>query len=220
MKRIHATPDFSTFFERIKQATPIQNQSQLAQELGLGRAAISLAKHKNVIPSKWIFSLSRKYDLNVDWLATGSGAVTPPDDASQTSAGIKHILPRLNSNGSPVVKAEARMEDTLPAPWLATEVTSSHLALMTMPGNCMEPEIKPGDRLLIDLEENQSYSDCIYAIGIDEHILVRRIEKMPGQIVLRCDNPHAKDVVLKQEDDPSLIILGRIIWVGRHYPPL
>jgi len=211
-------PDFSTFFERVKQATPIQNQSQLAQVLELGRAAISLAKHKNVVPSKWILALSRKYGVNADWLATGSGSMTTTDDTSHLqSSGIVHILPRLTSDGAPVLKPESQIRDSFPDIWLDPHSKSSHLAMMTMVGTCMEPEIKAGDRLLIDLDARESYSDCIYAVGIDQHILIRRMEKMPGQVVLRCDNPHAADMVLSENDEASVSIVGRIIWVGRHY---
>ncbi len=211
-------PDFSTFFERVKKATPIQNQSQLAQELELGRAAISLAKHKNVVPSKWIFTLSRKYGVNADWLATGSGPMTTSDDTLHLqSSGIVHILPRLTSDGAPVLKPESQIKDSFPDMWLDTHSTSSRLALMTMAGNCMEPEIKPGDRVLIDLDARESYSDCIYAVGIDQHILIRRIERMPGQLVLRCDNPHSADMVLSENEEAAVSIVGRIIWVGRHY---
>src|SRR6056297_1791083 len=64
---------FQEFFDRLRQYTPIQNQSQLAQALDVGRAAITLAKGKDIVPSKWILDLAQKYSLNSDWLASGQG---------------------------------------------------------------------------------------------------------------------------------------------------
>jgi phage repressor protein C with HTH and peptisase S24 domain len=213
-------PDFATFFERIKQVTPIQNQSQLAQELGLGRAAVSLVKHKDVIPSKWIFALARAYDLNADWLATGTGTPTAVENAPAKTqpARLVHILPRLNHDRSPEVRSHSDLPDSAFDFWLEPDRLSSRLAVMTMVGSSMEPEIKPGDHLLIDLDDLETYSDGTYAVGIERHILVRRVEKMPGQLVLRCHNPNAPDMFLSEDDQKAVSIVGRIIWVGRRLP--
>jgi phage repressor protein C with HTH and peptisase S24 domain len=213
-------PDFATFFKRVKQVTPIQNQSQLAQELGLGRAAVSLVKHKDVIPSKWIFALARTYDLNADWLATGAGTPTASEHESGETqpARVVNILPRLNKDRSPVVRSHSDLPESAFDFWLEPDRLSSRLAVMTMVGTSMEPEIKPGDRLLIDLNDLETYSDCTYAVGIDSHILVRRVEKMPGQLVLRCHNSNAPDMFLSEDDQKAVSIVGRIIWVGRRLP--
>ena len=55
---------FKEFFNRVVKFTPIENQSQLAKELGVGRAAVSIAKQKNAVPYKWILELSEKYKIN------------------------------------------------------------------------------------------------------------------------------------------------------------
>ncbi|MFW6143264.1 MAG: helix-turn-helix domain-containing protein, partial [Desulfovermiculus sp.] len=78
-------PSFESFFSRMCQATDIQNQSHLAQALGVGRAAISLAKQKNAVPWKWVFTLAEAYNLNSTWRATGNGTPTIDADLAQTS---------------------------------------------------------------------------------------------------------------------------------------
>ncbi len=80
---------FESFFSRLCSETEIKNQSQLARELDVGRAAVSLSKRKDSVPARWILDLSAKYGLNPLWLEQGKGFPRPEgtggdeDDAYQ-----------------------------------------------------------------------------------------------------------------------------------------
>lgn len=64
---------FESFFKRLCAETEIKNQSQLARELDVGRAAVSLAKRKDSVPARWILDLSNRFGLNSLWLEKGKG---------------------------------------------------------------------------------------------------------------------------------------------------
>ena len=68
---------FEAFFKRLCSETEIKNQSQLARELDVGRAAVSLAKRKDSVPARWILDLSARFGLNPLWLEQGKGFPRP-----------------------------------------------------------------------------------------------------------------------------------------------
>ena len=75
---------FTLFFERLKRATGISTQMDLAKALELNRSAITQAKLRDAVPAKWILMLARKYTISADWLEFGTGA---PRAAEFTSSG-------------------------------------------------------------------------------------------------------------------------------------
>jgi len=81
----------------------------------------------------------------------------------------------------------------------------------------MEPEIKNGDLLLIDQDSKDIYPGKIYLIAMAEVAVVRRIDVLPGRLILHCDNPQYPDHSLDQEDIERIRILGRVIWSGREH---
>ena len=52
------------------------------------------------------------------------------------------------------------------------------------------------------------------AVGIDDTIMVKRLEKRPGKLVLVSDN-RAYETVLIDSDAANVRILGRVIWLQR-----
>ena len=53
----------------------------------------------------------------------------------------------------------------------------------------------------------------IYAVEIDDTIMVKRIEKHPGKIVLRSDNKDYEPVYLNRNDMDSFRIIGKVVWI-------
>ena len=55
----------------------------------------------------------------------------------------------------------------------------------------------------------------ISAVGIDDTIMVKRIEKHPGKLVLRSDNKDYEPIYLSGDDMDSFRIIGKIVWISR-----
>ncbi len=209
---------FQEFFERLQQHTPIQNQSQLAQALQVGRAAITLAKRKDIVPSKWILTLAQKYSLNSDWLASGQGTshhvIDPPKNVQLVYIPI--VTPQVNKEGqfvlSPSLELAPFQFDQI---WLSRISDPQSVVCMKMIGNSMEPEIKNGDYLLIDQSITNIYAGDIYAVGIEETVIIRRVEKLPNKLLLHCDNSNYSTFTISGQERLKIQILGRVSWVGR-----
>lgn len=92
------------------------------------------------------------------------------------------------------------------------------MVLFDVSGDSMEPEIHHGDTVLVDQSQTDIIPGNIYGIGIDEEIVVKRVEKAPSKIVLISENrrkyPPLEVVV---NDHSNVRIIGRVIWLGRKF---
>lgn len=199
--------------------TDIENQSHLAQALGVGRAAISLAKQKDTVPWKWVFTLAQAYNLNSTWLATGSG--TPALELKtqdQLWTGIPHIQPARGQESS-------RLEVVKEAPRIAfpdqgpVQTQSQDLVSLEMIGPCMEPEIKDMDLVLLDQNCRHIHPGLIYALDLSGHLLIRRVDVQFRSMILICDNQAFPPASLSPEEMDSLQVLGQVVGLVRRFKP-
>ena len=91
------------------------------------------------------------------------------------------------------------------------------MVLMEVFGNSMEPEIKEGDVVLIDQSRRDILAGGIYAVGVEDTVMVKRVEKMPGALVLRSDNTDYAPITLSGGELDTVRVIGKILWVSREY---
>jgi len=75
-------------------------------------------------------------------------------------------------------------------------------------GDCMSPEIKEGDLLLICPEEKVESGDIVAIKNNKDEKEVRRVTFQPDQIILTAENPIYPVRVWRKEDEPKII--GRV----------
>ncbi|MEM7071802.1 MAG: S24 family peptidase, partial [Pseudomonadota bacterium] len=93
---------------------------------------------------------------------------------------------------------------------------SNELAILFAGGDSMEPTIKDGALLIVDMSANalNLRSDGIYVIWHDETLKVKRLQFATGYIKAKSDNPLYDDVTIK--NDHHFAIQGRVIWYGQN----
>jgi len=101
------------------------------------------------------------------------------------------------------------------ADWLNRKGSASHMILIDIYGNSMEPELKHGDTVMVDTSKRDILAGSISAVGIDDTIMVKRIEKHPGKLVLRSDNKDYEPIFLSGDEMDSFRIIGKIVWISR-----
>ena len=89
------------------------------------------------------------------------------------------------------------------------------MILIDIYGNSMEPELKNGDTVMIDTSLKDILAGSITAVGIDDTIMVKRIEKHPGKLVLRSDNKDYEPIYLGLDEMDSFRIIGKVVWISR-----
>jgi phage repressor protein C with HTH and peptisase S24 domain len=209
---------FESFLQRVFQATGVTSQTELASVLKINRSAITQARKKNSIPDKWILQLYKTYGLNPDWVETGTGQTFIKKSASSDSIfkNIPKVRARLSAGGGSFeVGSEIEGYYAFRKDWLTTKGNRNKMVLMDIFGNSMEPEMKDGDTILIDESQKDILAGAIYAVGIDDTIMVKRVEKHPNKLVLLSDNKDYSPIYLKGNELNSVRIIGKVIWICR-----
>jgi len=211
-----AQPDFDAFLERIYETTGVASQTELAAILNINRSAISQARKKGSIPAAWILQLYRHYGLNPDWVETGDGPEYCRQPDSDPFASVPKVKARLSAGGGSFeVGSEIEGYYAFRRDWLTTKGAPDRMVMMDIFGNSMEPEMKDGDTILIDESQKDVLAGAIYAIGVDDTIMVKRLEKHPNKLVLLSDNTDYAPIFLGKEEIGSVRVIGKVIWICR-----
>ena len=209
---------FDSFLKRVFDTIGINSQAELAEALDINRSAITQARKKGAIPSKWLLRLFRRYGLNPDWLETGNGPVfiNAGADGTPDFFQIPKVEARLCAgDGSFEVGGDILGFYAFQKSWLRAKGNPGEMVLMDIFGNSMSPEMKDGDTVLIDQDQVNILSGAVYAVGVDDTIMVKRLEKHPNTLVLMSDNKDYAPIYLKGGDAGSLRIIGKVIWICR-----
>ncbi|MFA5905933.1 MAG: S24 family peptidase [Desulfobacula sp.] len=208
------------FLKRVLEATGVDSQSELAKELDINRSGITHARNNNKIPDKWIVKLYRKYGLNPKWVETGDGNifVHSTSDREPAFKNIPKVAARLSA-GTGSFECEDTVTDYLSFQtiWLSRKGSAENMVAMEVFGQSMEPVIKEGDTVLIDQSQKNIIAGAIYAVGVEDTILIKRLEKHPNKLVLCSDNKDYEPIFLEKEDTDKVRIIGKVIWSCREY---
>lgn len=144
-----------------------------------------------------------------------TGENLPPDGVQPIF--IPKVQARLSAgSGSLEVDADVDGFFAFRSSWIRKKGCPSKMVLMTVSGDSMSPTIENGDMVLINQGLKDVIAGGIYAVGVDDSILVKRLDKKPGKIVLISDNREAyapMELSLTDETvQDSLRIIGRVLW--------
>ncbi|HML54626.1 MAG TPA: helix-turn-helix transcriptional regulator [Solidesulfovibrio magneticus] len=224
-----ASGGFEGFFERAAKAAGLASQADLAALLGVHRSAVTQAKRKDAVPKAWVLTVSRRTGADPDWLeygrrrsgaGRGDGRGSAADNGAAGTAEIFAAVPKVRarlSAGGGSFETGGEVERVYPfrQDWLRAKGQPSRMVLMDVVGNSMEPEIRHGDMVLIDQGQTAVVAHGVYAVGLEDTVLVKRVEKRPGQLVLLSDNRDYAPIVLAGDELDALRVIGRVLWVGR-----
>ena len=205
--------NFEGFMRRVEKGARIRSQNQLAGALGIHRSAVTQAKRKGAVPRQWVYRVAEAFDLDAHWLMTGrkDRGEAMEDDLLW----VPWVEARLSAGGGSF-ETGGKVRDGVPFSRALVQAMgqASAMVLMDVTGDSMEPQIRSGDTVMIDREQTAVVAGGIFAVGIDDTIMVKRLEKRPGKLALISDN-RAYETVLVDPGAESVRILGRAVWLGR-----
>ncbi len=218
MDRTHDSPmktsPFDHFFQRVKKHTPIENQSQLAQALGIGRAAVSSAKHKNRVPPGWVLTLSDKYAIPLECLSPPEIPLLPPNTPSNGALGTS----ASTVLGDILRMVAHQLEPGQNTSWLSAVGDPGSLALLEVTEDNMSPEIRPGGAVVIDGSQRDLHNGHVYALEVEGRVTLRRIDKVAGSLCLLSSNRDYPPVCINDGHATGISVLGRVLLSLHMYP--
>lgn len=210
---------------RMMLALGVSTQTALAEELGLGRGAVSDAKSKGKVPSQWLLTLLRTRRVNPSWLETGEGEMHLPSEGreelmaygAETYDWVPMVEARASAGGGSLETGERILGYyAFRRDWLAGKGAIKTMRLMRVTGESMRPTLQDEDVVLVDLSQRDILAGKIYAVRMDDEMVVKRLEKKPGKLVLLSDNRALYEPLeISLAEYANVEVLGRVIWMAR-----
>jgi len=206
---------FEDFFERVARVTEVKSQKQLADLLEVGPAAITLAKSRGV-PKSWSFKIASIFGLNSNWIKSGNGPIF------QSGREDMFLVPKVSARacaGSGSFDVQENIIDEVPfsAVWIRKKGSPGNMIVMEVMGDSMYPELEEGDNILVDRSQKQVSDNCVYVIGLEETIQVKRVQSLPGLVLLLSTNRHYPPVSVQGDEIDTLRVIGKVLWSSRDY---
>lgn len=101
--------------------------------------------------------------------------------------------------------------------FLVRKGTPEAMRLFFVDGNSMEPTILKGDMVLIDTSQKQPSTGQIVLARIDDELVLKRVEKKPGIIILKSDNSNYDPIPITPDIVDGVEIHGKMVWSCREY---
>lgn len=92
---------------------------------------------------------------------------------------------------------------------------ANRCVMMYVRGDSMEPLIREGDTLLVDESQREPKDGMIFAVGLGEALMVKRLQKIPEGWNLCSENPSSPPVPVTHESLDQFRVYGRVRWFGR-----
>lgn len=199
--------DTDAIMKRLFGISGARNERELADVLGVTRATLNYAKLRESLPYKHIVKAAMLYGRSVDWILWG-------EESSGAFVAVPMYEARLSADGRLEPCASAKRY-AFRAEWLVVlcgHNNPQNLGLMRVSGDSMSPAINDGDIVLLDFSQTSCRPGRIYAVSIEGMVYLKRVDTMPGEIILQAVNAEPLEV---SPDDKSIRIVGRCLWLCR-----
>jgi phage repressor protein C with HTH and peptisase S24 domain len=222
---------WSAILERLLVALHANSEAALGPKLGISSQAIYNAKKKQQVPPAWVFQAAKTYGVSADWIFFGRKNTlcdTKKDEIAKDSSIIcdvdLRLIPMVEARisagqGSLETSGKSERSYAFRMDFLLRKGNPEQMVMMRVAGDSMEPEIYDGDVVLLDQSQRDVLPGRIYAVGFEDAIYLKRIDKEPGKVILKSMNPNYRPVTLDVREDcaEQFRVIGKVLWSGREY---
>lgn len=195
---------------------------QLADKTGLSHTVIHKYKNGLSDPSRArLIQLANAAGVSVEWLATGGTVQGIENKQLSVTSDDLIKLPVMNVTASAGGGAAVMSEGAVGfvgfdgAYLRSLNLTVSDLFTMPTIGESMEPTVKAGEFLLCSRSEHHvKPGDGIYVIRLEGDVLVKRLQRLPGEkLLISSDNASYRAYEIQMRDGVDFAILGKVVFV-------
>ena len=159
-------------------------------------------------------------NASLSWLITGKKE--RDSDATMEGLGFHRVgvvdIQVSAGDGSSALDQEPVSYMAFDRKWLrelANDMKS--LRIVTVKGDSMEPDLRPGDFVMIDQGRKNAQDGGLFVVRLDDQLLIKRVQVRAGRsVALLSANPAYSEVVVDLgSEDLAFAVIGRAIWQGR-----
>ncbi|WP_223812621.1 transcriptional repressor LexA [Geobacillus thermoleovorans] len=145
-----------------------------------------------------LFKLSEIFKVSID-------DFFPPKDKRSTFTEVP-VVGKVSCGNGIIAYEEIESYETVPADWLDG---GEYFFTRAKGDSMIGARIMDGDLLLIR-RQNDVDNGEIAAVLIDDEIVLKRVYKTDGAIILQSENPAYRPIVVKPEDAKNVRIIGKL----------
>ena len=210
-------------------------QAKIAADIDMTIAGFSRIWNEGGLPkSETLKKIKKLKGCSIDWLLTGEGEPFPDADAPKATANdtLGHpvdidefvFVPRYDiqaaaGHGQLVGDEKPVFTMAFRRYWIENYVTrdTKNLSVISVKGDSMEGVLNDGDSILINHGETTP-RDGLYVLRINENLLVKRLQLMPGGIVnvISANEAYPSFELNLNSLSDDVSIIGRVEWFGRN----
>ena len=209
-------------------------QAKIAADIDMTIAGFSRIWNEGGLPkSETLKKIKQLKGCSIDWLLTGEGYPFPHSEAPKATATDTQgnpvdidefvFVPRYDiqaaaGHGQLVGDEQPMFAMAFRRYWIENYVTRDikNLSVISVKGDSMEGVLNDGDTILINHGQTTP-RDGLYVLRLNENLLVKRLQLIPGGIVNVISANEAYptfEIDLKNPTD-DVAIIGRVEWFGR-----
>jgi phage repressor protein C with HTH and peptisase S24 domain len=214
---------------RIKRVRGKDPQKVFAKIVGFSASYLSEVESGKTKPSlELLVRISQIANYSLHWLLTGEGPMfLEPSEfmvkenlVSYGELGEFAVIPMValapgKGIGRQGTEEGAKEKYAFRRTWLQSKGNLENFVLFEVRGDSMEATITDGDFVLIDRSQKQVVVGNIYALRIENAVMVKRLQPMGDhRIKVMSDNKLYESYELDLGTG-DIEIIGQIIWIGR-----
>jgi SOS-response transcriptional repressor LexA len=185
------------------------NRSATARALGLANS-VTLNHWINKTRAPGVDALQPVFD------ALGWRLHFPDEDLAEYEL-IPKTSARAGAGSSHIIEDETEGLYAFRKDFLSSLRISKNAVLLDVLGDSMEPTLRNGDTILIDRADTEVHDGLIYLVGFQQQLLVKRLFRDVGGIVLKSDNQAYRETLVPPEYVDDFIVFGRARWMARTF---
>ena len=180
-------------------------------EFGAGTARPQKLPQAGVIPP-----VEKTYAPSAAVKRQPVGAAAAGTDRDVELVYVPKVRARLCAGGGSFeMEAIPVAEHPFPYQWLSRMGSPKSMVFMDVVGDSMEPGIQDGDMVLVDQSNRQIGPQSVLAVGLEDAIYLKRVEKRNDAILLHSDNNAYSDIEIYGDELDNFRVIGKVVWLCR-----
>ncbi|MDR0467484.1 MAG: helix-turn-helix domain-containing protein [Campylobacteraceae bacterium] len=214
--------DIEAVLKRLKDHFHVETYVDLAPKINVVYGTIPNWIQRGSIPYRTLKRIANNEGISFNWLLTGDindndmgslKAYLYNKEKQESGKKPEYVYFRYYSN----IEASAGHgveniydeSNIIYMPKSIMPKSNDSVDVIRVKGDSMSPTINDGDLVFVDKKNIDVVSGKIYVIKIENEVFIKRLLKIPGQIIVRSDN---KDTYPDFNFKEDCVIIGRVIY--------